>query len=83
MVVFGITTTMSMWGHFAGAFFWGKMVKQYLPVRYAYLLVGAFAVLLEVYQLMYQYWDGIWWDTMVDLVMDAMGMIVALRWKHE
>jgi len=83
MVVLGVTTTLSMWAHFAGSFFFGKIAKGYFSPKYAWLFVMTCAFLLESYQLVYAPHPTIWWDSTIDMVMNGMGAFIAVRWVHE
>lgn len=84
MEVLGVTTTLSMWAHFAGAFFWAKQVKKYLLPSHAFLLVMAVGLLFESYQLSFtEGYSTIWWDSGIDVCMNGLGAFIAVRWNHE
>lgn len=81
MEILGVTTALSMWAHFAGAFFFGKIAKQYLPMGYAFMVVMLFSSLWEVYQGVFTIFYP--WDTVIDMVMNTLGAFIAVRWIHE
>jgi len=83
MDVLGVTTTLSMWAHFAGGFFFGKWFKMVLPPGLAWVAFMCLATTYEAYQLSFAPHPTIWWDSAIDTVMHGLGAFIAVRWVHE
>lgn len=83
MEVLGVTTTLSMWAHFAGAFLFGKVAKKYWAKSYAFIIVMMFGLLWEGLQIEFAPHPNIWWDSAIDVVMNGLGAFIAVRWVHE
>ena len=66
--------------HLFGAFFFITVLRRYFSKRAAIWITAVGAVLLEVYQWVFEpYYSGKFTDTLLDLIADAVGIWLGAR----